>query len=188
MSLFELTFTLTSVILGLALTQIAASIHKLAYAGRRVRWAPEPLLLTGIVFTVIVSVWLNQWYERDVTSVTTGRMLLQVLKMMCIYIAAASVLPEPREGEDTDLYAYYDATRSLTYGALISGLVMFTLYNLTSGAPIRVNAGLLMDILLFPAIFLSLILIRWRPFNIGLLTLALGFWLWLIAGARITTG
>lgn len=188
MSFFELTFTLTSVILALALTQIAASIHKLAYAGRRVRWAPEPVLLTCIVFTVIVWVRLDQWYDRDVTSVTIGRMLLQVLKMMGIYIAAASVLPDPRDGEDVDLYAYYDSTRYLTYGALIAAPMMFTVYNLTNGAPIRLSGGLIMDALLFPAVFLSLIFFRWRPYNIAVLALGLGFWLWLIVGARIGTG
>lgn len=34
---------------GLALAQMASTPSKLAMAGRRVRWAPEPLLRTGIV-------------------------------------------------------------------------------------------------------------------------------------------
>lgn len=188
MSLFELTFTLTSVILGLALTQMAANIHKLAYAGRKIRWAPEPILLAGIVFTVIVSVWLDQWNSREVSEITVGRMLLQVLKMMAIYIAAASVLPDPAEAEGRDLYAYYDTTRYLTYGALILGLTLFTIFNLTDGRPIRWSVGVVLNILLYPAIYLSLILIRWRPFNIVVLALGLSFWLWQIAGLRLANG
>jgi len=186
MSLFELTFTLTSVILGLALTQMAASIHKLAYAGRRVRWAPEPVLLSAIVLTVIVFVWLDQWNERDAEAVTVGRMLLQVLKMMAIYIAAASVLPDPKEGEGVDLFAYYDGTRYLTYGALIAGLLLFDLYWLTNGQPIRWSVGLVFELLPFPVIYASLIAIRWRPYNIVALGGAIAFWLSQIVGARIT--
>ena len=37
MSLFEFTFALSSVILGLALTHIASALHKLLLAGTRVR-------------------------------------------------------------------------------------------------------------------------------------------------------
>jgi hypothetical protein len=44
MTLFELTFTLSAVILGLALTHMASSLYRLVLAGRRVRWALEPLL------------------------------------------------------------------------------------------------------------------------------------------------
>jgi hypothetical protein len=63
-SLFDFTFSLSAVILGLALTHLAASTHRLLLAGRRVRWAPEPVLLAAIVLLVIVSVWLFQWDEE----------------------------------------------------------------------------------------------------------------------------
>jgi hypothetical protein len=49
MSLFEFTFGLSAVILGLALTHMASSVHRLVLAGERVRWAPEPILLTVLV-------------------------------------------------------------------------------------------------------------------------------------------
>ncbi|MEO7815470.1 MAG: hypothetical protein ABIR87_08490 [Sphingomicrobium sp.] len=65
MTLFELTFGLTAIILGLALTAIAASLHRLTLAGRKVRWAPEPLLLASLVTTIIFAVWLGNWYLRD---------------------------------------------------------------------------------------------------------------------------
>jgi hypothetical protein len=42
MNLFEFTFALSAVVLGLALTHIAATVHKLLLAGSRVRWAASP--------------------------------------------------------------------------------------------------------------------------------------------------
>jgi len=126
MSLFEFTFGLSAVILGLALAQIASTVSKLAMAGRRVRWAPEPLLLAVIIVLVIVSVWLNQWAGRDESETTVGAMLFQVGKLMLPFMAATFVLPDPIPEEGpVDLYAHYDRTRTLTYGALIIGLMLF---------------------------------------------------------------
>ena len=59
MSLFEVLFSLSTVILGLALTNIAASLHRLALAARRIRWAPEPLLQALLITLIIIQVWLD---------------------------------------------------------------------------------------------------------------------------------
>jgi hypothetical protein len=166
MSLFELSFTLTSVILALALTNIVASLHRLALARARVRWAPEPLLLCVLITMIIVDVWLDQWHGRDIAEITVGRSLLQVLKMMALYFAAASCLPEPDQlgtGE-VDLFAYYDQTRSLSFGALIAGLLLFQLYNVT-GAGFDARDALL-GALVFPSLYATLILVRKRWYNI----------------------
>jgi hypothetical protein len=126
MSLFEFTFGLSAVILGLALTHMASTVSKLAMAGRRVRWAPEPLLLAAIIALVIVFVWLDQWSLRGGTETTVGMMLMQVGKLMLPFMAATFVLPDPIPEEGPiDLYAHYDRTRRLTFGALILGLMAF---------------------------------------------------------------
>ena len=67
MTIFELTFGLTSLILGLALTHMASALYKLAQAGGRVRWAPEPLLQATIVLLVIVirNFRMNHWWIGD---------------------------------------------------------------------------------------------------------------------------
>lgn len=126
MSLFEFTFGLSAVLLGLALAHMASTISKLAMAGRRVKWAPEPLLLAGIIVLVIVSVWMLQWEMRTRTETTIGLMLMQVLKLVLPFMAATFVLPDPVPEEGpVDLYAHYDRTRALTYGVLILGLMAF---------------------------------------------------------------
>ena len=131
MSLFDFTFGLSAVILGLALTHLASSLHRLALAGRQVRWAPEPILLSGIIFLVIVSVWLFQWPDRNVSQTTIGLMLLQVCKLLLPYLAAAFVLPEQvAPEEEIDLLTHYNRTRTFTFGALIAGLLLFWVFNL----------------------------------------------------------
>lgn len=194
MTLFEFTFGLSAVILGLALTQMANSLHRLALGGRRVRWAPEPLLLAGIIFLVIVSVWLFQWEDRDRSEATIGLMLLQVGKMIFPFLGAAFVLPEqvPDTG-DLDLRKHYERTRIYTYGSLIIGLVLFWVdVNLRwwlgemPGAgpfdPMRVVAN-------FPWVFVGvyalLIVVRNRWIHIAVLASSLLFYCWQIAGVRL---
>ena len=68
MTLFELTFTLSALILGLALTHMASSLYRLVLAGRRVHWAPEPLMQATLVLLIVVFVWLNEWNGRGARS------------------------------------------------------------------------------------------------------------------------
>jgi hypothetical protein len=166
MSLFELSFTLTSVILALALTNIVASLHRLALARSRVRWAPEPLLLCVLITMIIVDVWLDQWHGRDLAQITVGRSLLQVLKMMALYFAAASCLPEPDQlgAGEVHLLTYYDETRSLSFGALIAGLLLFQLYSVTGGGFHPQDT--LLGAVVFPGLYATLIFVRKRWYNI----------------------
>ena len=184
MTIFELFFGLTSVVLGLALAQIASALQKLANAGPRVKWAPEPILVTLIILTVIVAVWIGQWAERDATSITMVQAFLQVAKMMAVYFAAASVLPELEPGDTRiDLYRYYDDTRRLTYGSLIVGLLLFQIYAISNREQaIQWDFATVVEIALYPLIYLSLILIRWRPYNVAALAFALIYY-----GYRIST-
>jgi len=187
MTLFELVFGLSAVILGLALTQIASNFHRLLLAGPRVRWAPEPLLLCAIVFLVIISVWLTQWSDRNEIHTTIGMVVLQVLKMLMPYLAAAFVLPDKiAEEGPIDLYRHYDRTRVFTCGALIAGLLLFWAYYLIAqagapaGPPLHWTERLLAGPWLYIAVYLALIFIRARWFNIVLLTAALLFYAWQI--------
>lgn len=186
MGLFELLFGLTAVVLGLALTNIVASLHRLALAGRNVRWAPEPLLLTLLVVMILVYVWLGQWLEREMTEISAGRALLQVAKMMALYFAAASCLPEPDRvtNEGTDLFEYYDHTRALSFGALIVGLVLFQLYFATNGA--KINWAAMIDDGVLVAVYASLILVRSRWYNVAVLVAVIGFFGTSVLGLTLT--
>lgn len=188
MSVFELSFGLTAVILGLALTQMAGAAQQLALARQRVRWAPEPVLLATIIFLVIIQVWVDQWGLRGETSLSVGRAVVQVLKMLTIYFAAASVLPPiTTDDQRIDLFDYYDRTRVITFGSLIAGLLLFAVDN-TMAMPPRLAelAGYLLQTAIAPAIYLSLILVRWRPYNVVVLAGGLIWFAFEIANWRIS--
>jgi hypothetical protein len=185
MTLFELTFSLTALILGLALTHMASNLYKLAHAGRRVRWALEPLLQAAIVLMVLVFVWVGQWTERAITGTTYARVLLQTIKLLVLYVGAAACLPETREGESKiDLYAHYDRTRRLSFGALAMGLLLFSIYNWTGEQNFHWRWNMLLP-LVFIGPYISLMFIRWRWLNILLLVTILIYFGSSIMGYRM---
>jgi hypothetical protein len=193
MSLFDFTFGLSAIILGLALTQLASNFHRLAIAGRRVEWAAEPVLLSGIIFLVIVSVWLFQWPDRTMTETTIGLMLLQVCKLLLPYLAAAFVLPEVSSGEEKiSLFAHYDRTRAFTFGALIAGLLLFYVHSIILRSmmigkpPINWLRVLEHGPWGFVAVYLLLVFVRVRWFNIAILAAGLLYYGWTIATVKLS--
>jgi len=173
MTLFEIVFGLTAVILGLALAMLASNLHRLMMAGRRVRWAPEPLLLCAIVFLVIIVVWLGQWGLRGITQITMGEVILKVLKMLSPFMAAAFVLPDQiAEKGEVDLYRHYDRTRVFAFSALILGLMLFWLDTLIQeqAPPFGTSKPWTFTLQIAPYIFLPayalLIFVRMRWVNV----------------------
>ena len=187
MSLFEFTFALGAVILGLALTHVAATVHKLLLAGRRVQWAPEPVLLTIIVLFVIIWVWLGSWSNRSLASVTFGHTLLEVAKLMTLYIAAASCLPEPADSEPLNLGEYYDRTRLLSFGSLIVSVLLFRIdYIVSNGMPSTLTFRFAVFMLLYPVLYASLIFVRNRWFNVLALGFVIVYFGWRVGGQELT--
>ena len=172
MTPFELFFGLTTVILGLALTHMANSLQLLLRGGRRVRWAIEPILQAVLIIMIVVFVWADQWSNRNDAAFTVGQSLLQVIKLLAVYVAAAAVLPEPGEDASVDLRGHYMASRRVTYGALIAGFIFFIAYRYLFLPPSHVplfNSGIhALGILL---LYVSLMIVRWRPYHIAALVI-----------------
>lgn len=174
MSLFDFTFSLTAVILGLALTHMAATLHKLLLAGRRTKWAPEPILLALLVMMVTVVLWLTSWRDRGETSVAYWLIFLRVFALLILFFTAASCLPEAKvEADSIDTYAYYDRTRLLSFGSLIVSYLIWSGLNLVSyGWAFNTPLSFLLW-LLFPTVYATLIFVRRRWLNIAGLSAAI---------------
>jgi hypothetical protein len=186
MTLFELTFTLSAVILGLALTHMASSLYRLVLAGRRVRWALEPVMQAALVLLIVVFVWLNEWNGRGVTTIVYGRILLRSLNLLVLYIAAAVCLPEAREGAgEVNMYAYYDRARRLSWGALAIGLVFFNLYTWTGEQQFHWRWQMLRP-LVFLGPYITMMFARWRWLNVMLLAAMLIYFSIITMGYRLS--
>lgn len=150
-------------------------------------WSPEPILLTTIVLLVIIAVWLFSWNSRNETSESVAGTVLQVLKLMALYIAAASCLPEPAHAEARiDTHDYYDRTRRLSFGALIISYFLFQLSDFyRSGWPDQITLHNLRVYLMYPALYALLIVVRARWLNILVLSFALAFYAWSVLGLSV---
>lgn len=170
MTPFEIFFGLSSVILGLALAEIASSITKLLRAGRNVRWAPEPILQTVLITLIVVYVWADQWWSHTSASFTVGQAVFQVAKLMALYVAAASVLGEPEATTVVDLKEHYYSSRRVTYGALVTGLLLFISYRWMFFPPnVSITFGYVLDALWLPTLYVVAAIVRWRLYHIVLL-------------------
>lgn len=187
MSVFELSFALSAVILGLAIAHIAGALHRLLLAGRRVSWSPEPILLTAVVLLVIIAVWMFSWVDRNETSQSVAWTVLEVLKLISLYIAAASCLPEAAPGvECIDTYEHYDRSRRVSFGALILSYMLFQLSGLLKGAsPPRMTVESFQEWWMYPLLYGLLIAFRARWLNMLLLSIALAYYAWRVAGIRV---
>ena len=122
-----------------------------------------------------------------------GWTLFQVGKLLLPFMAATFVLPDPIPDEGpVDLYAHYDRTRALTFGALIIGLLLFWLaYTIEDASAAGAEPMTVWSVVSslpwgFCLGYGLLIVVRRRWINIALLTVGLIYYAWTIIPVRLT--
>jgi hypothetical protein len=142
------------------------------FAGKRVKWAIEPLLFAGIVFFVIVLLWLSAWQDHAVKSFTMGTVALRTLADILPVMAAAAAFPKVPDKGEVDLYAYYDGSRRFLFGTLGLGLVVDRFLDLMrQSESIHGIDGWLKAIILTAPFYglgpyILMMFVRWRWLNI----------------------
>ncbi|MGZ6037643.1 MAG: hypothetical protein ACXWKR_03170 [Phenylobacterium sp.] len=105
---FEYLLTFVSVILGLAVSDLATSLHRLLDAGRRVRWDGLAPLAGVVAFLKIVTQWWS-WFsaERIARGLTFEMFLGIVVGTVLLFLLAAAALPDEVAEGPIDLKAHY---------------------------------------------------------------------------------
>ena len=109
MGAFEYLLLFAAVILGLAVTDLAISLHKVLSAGNRVRWDLLAPLAGLVAFLKIVTQWWT-WHAADrLAQGLTFEMFIGLLVgAVLLFLLAASALPdEIGKDERVDLGAHY---------------------------------------------------------------------------------
>ena len=109
MGAFEYLLLFAAVILGLAVTDLAISLHKVLSAGNRVRWDLLAPLAGLVAFLKIVTQWWT-WHAADrLAQGLTFEMFIGLLVgAVLLFLLAASALPdEIGKDEHVDLGAHY---------------------------------------------------------------------------------
>jgi hypothetical protein len=126
MDKFEFFFSLLSLLLGLALTQLAggmASALKLR-STMHIGWLTP--LAALVVCLDIASFWPSLWGVRELVEIRMPHILTGVGLCLGYYMAAAFIFPDDLQGSE-NLDAWYFATRRFALGGTLILSVMFWL-------------------------------------------------------------
>jgi hypothetical protein len=108
---FEFALGLFSVLIGLAIADVAASFHRLMRAEPRVRWDPLALLSALFAMIITVGMWFDLWGIRNATSVRHFFLYLALVgAFFVLFLIAASSLPD-EVPEGVDLREFYGRNR-----------------------------------------------------------------------------
>jgi len=108
---FEYALGLFAVLVGLAIADIALSVHRLIRHRSSVQWDPLALMATLYAFLIIVGIWFDFWSIRDISETRSYFFYLSIVgELFVVFLLAAASLPdEPHAG--ADLREYYKSNR-----------------------------------------------------------------------------
>ena len=168
MTPFEHLAVLISIVLGLGLTQLLMSAHRLVQARERVTFYWLPVAWAAILFVSLIEWWWASFGLRAQTVWNFFYFLFILLSPVSLYLAAAFALPEIEPGTRYDLRAYYYANRGWFFGVLAANPALDALRR-------AIQAGSWRDFgawsnLVAAALLVSLAVSR-RPWHHALVTL-----------------
>jgi len=111
MSPFDYALGLVSILVGLALADVATSLHKLLRHVAATKWDGRVILSVAFVIIKITGMWFAVWQIRAVKEVLSFPFYLSVfLEFMILFLVCAACLPDEVE-ENCDLGAFYEKNR-----------------------------------------------------------------------------
>lgn len=109
---FEYLLLFAAVILGLAISDLAVSTHRLLNAAPRVRWDAAPLLAAVLAFERIVTQWWTWYGAKALAAGLTFAMFVGVLvSAALLFLMAAAALPDELNAGTIDLRAFFNLVR-----------------------------------------------------------------------------
>lgn len=117
---FEYITALISILVGLAIADMATSLHKLLRHRRRVRWDWVAPLASLVILIELFGLW---WNWKNFGGNTLGEIAPYFVLLVLLFLAASASLPDDVPAEGLDLGTHFDETRSYfwtIYGAYVS--------------------------------------------------------------------
>lgn len=110
MNPFAFLLPLVSVFVGLAVTDVAKSVHLLLRARRRVRWDALPLGAAFLAVLATFNLWWRLFSALDPEPfLTLGGFLPLAAQLLVLYLLCAASLPDEVPADGLDLRAFYEA-------------------------------------------------------------------------------
>ena len=105
---FEYVSVLSSIIIGLGITQILSGISSLILVGKKVRYHVPHLFWIILVFGFhLQEWWIGYGYSRVIESWHLMEFLMIVIYPIILFIMARMLFPNIRQGKEIDLESYF---------------------------------------------------------------------------------
>src|SRR5437588_9938226 len=178
MSPFDYAIGLVSILIGLALTDVAASLHRLLRLGRSVRWDGRVVLSVILIIMTIVGMWFEIWMIRNVKAVLSFPFYFTLfLQFMLLYLLCAACLPD-EVGDKCDLGKFYASNTTylwslfgLFQAGFFFGWIYFAVPQYTHHTRMLLDGALLV-LPVAISILLILIRLRWVHYSALLILIA----------------
>jgi hypothetical protein len=142
---FEYALGIFAVLIGLAVADIASSLHRLLRNKTQVRWDPLALLAALYALCMAVYMWFDIWGVRhfDATRHFFFYLCL-VAELFILYLIAAASLPD--ETGQTDLRAYYAGNRCHFWSLVVLFQFLYCAFGVyfSRGEPADLPSGLVL--------------------------------------------
>lgn len=100
-------------VIGLAITDLATSIHRLLRHRRKVRWNWVAPLAALLVILEMFNAW---WGWSGFDGATLGEVMPPFLALILLFLTASAVLPDDVPDTGLDLGKFFDEQRSYFWG------------------------------------------------------------------------
>jgi len=177
--------TLVTILFGLMLADLFASIHRLIRGRRRIRWHWIPIALTWYVLITILKNWWEMLSGGAGTQWESGwAFIFYAHVLLILYLVASAVLPDEVPEDGLDLKEFYFDTRGYFWGLLaclnLVMLVFALLRPVLFDSPINWMAAL--SNFVMGAFVLSLAWIRRYAYHVVLILLFLALMMFEVVG------
>lgn len=125
MDTFEFFFSLLSLLLGLALTQVASGLATMLKSRDLIRIGWLSPLAALLVCLDIGSFWPSLWSLRTVVEITTWPVLSGIALCLIYYVSAAFVFPETPD-DAASLDQWFMANRRFALGGTLIAAALFS--------------------------------------------------------------
>jgi hypothetical protein len=128
-TLFSYLSAFVTIVLAVAFADMAASLHRLLRARKRVKWHPLPLAFALFMLLTLITLFFELWPLTRVSKITYFQLVWLLAPQFLYFLAASAVLPDTVPDDGLDLLAWYIGERHYVIG--IVALAMIT--DLVSG-------------------------------------------------------
>jgi hypothetical protein len=191
MEAFDYAMGLVSIVVGIAISDLALSFHKLFRHRRTLSWDARTLLAAALTFVVLFSMWFDLWAVHGRPEILNYPFLLSIIvELVLLFLMATAVLPDEPLPND-DLATFYDNNaRSIwTFFLLfqISYVGHWLYFKMTSPSyELDPMLARLPEVLMVPMAAGALVLMpRRRMLHLILITSLLIYWLVTYSDNRI---